>query len=86
MTDHAFKENIKKDRLYTLISDNLESVISVFSSYMDYLLVIAASIGSAAYIVTLDLSIAMILVVIGLSLLVYSFIFKDKLYKKKRSF
>lgn len=83
MTDHAFKENIKKDRLYTLISDNLESVISVFSSYMDYLLVIAASIGSAAYIVTLDIKIAMVLVVIGLSLLVYSFIFKDKLYKKE---
>lgn len=83
MTDHAFKENIKKDRLYTLISDNLESVISVFSSYMDYLLVIAASIGSAAYIVTLDIKIAMVLVVIGLSLLVYSFIFKDKIYKKE---
>lgn len=83
MTDHAFKENIKKDRLYTLISDNLESVISVFSSYMEYLLVIAASIGSAAYIVTLDIKIAMVLVVIGLSLLVYSFIFKDKLYKKE---
>lgn len=83
MTDHAFKENIKKDRLYTLISDNLESVISVFASYMDYLLVIAASIGSAAYIVTLDIKIAMVLVVIGLSLLVYSFIFKDKLYKKE---
>lgn len=83
MTDHAFKENIKKDRLYTLISDNLESVISVFTSYMDYLLVIAASIGSAAYIVTLDLRIAIVLVVIGLSLLAYSFIFKDKLYKKE---
>lgn len=83
MTDHVFKENIKKDRLYTLISDNLESVISVFASYMDYLLVIAASIGSAAYIVTLDIKIAMVLVVIGLSLLVYSFIFKDKLYKKE---
>lgn len=83
MTDHAFKENIKKDRLYTLISDNLERVISVFASYMDYLLVIAASIGSAAYIVTLDIKIAMVLVVIGLSLLVYSFIFKDKLYKKE---
>lgn len=83
MTDHAFKENIKKDRLYTLISDNLESVISVFASYMDYLLVIAASIGSAAYIVTLDARIAMVLVVIGLSLLAYSFIFKDKLYKKE---
>lgn len=83
MTDHAFKENITKDRLYTLISDNLESVISVFASYMDYLLVIAASIGSAAYIVTLDARIAMVLVVIGLSLLVYSFIFKDKLYKKE---
>lgn len=83
MTDHAFKENIKKDRLYTLISDNLEIVISVFSSYMDYLLVISASIGSAAYIVTLDIKIAMVLVVIGLSLLVYSFIFKDKLYKKE---
>lgn len=83
MTDHAFKENIKKDRLYTLISDNLESVISVFASYMDYLLVIAASIGSAAYIVTLDIKIAMVLVVIGLSILVYSFIFKDKLYKKE---
>lgn len=83
MTDYAFKENIEKDRLYTLISDNLESVISVFSSYMDYLLVIAASVGSAAYIVTLDLRIAMVLVVIGLSLLAYSFIFKDKLYKKE---
>lgn len=83
MTDHAFKENIKKDRLYTLISDNLERVISVFASYMDYLLVIAASIGSAAYIVTLDIKIAMVLVVIGLSLLVYSFIFKDNLYKKE---
>lgn len=83
MTDHAFKENIKKDRLYTLISDNLESVISVFASYMNYLLVIAASIGSAAYIVTLDIKIAMVLVVIGLLLLVYSFIFKDKLYKKE---
>lgn len=83
MTDHAFKENIKKDRLYTLISDNLESVISVFASYMEYLLVIAASIGSAAYIVTLDIKIAMVLVVIGLSLLAYSFIFKDKLYKKE---
>lgn len=83
MTDHAFKENIKKDRLYTLISDNLESIISVFASYMDYLLVIAASIGSAAYIVTLDIKIAMVLVVIGLSLLAYSFIFKDKLYKKE---
>ena len=83
MTDHAFKENIKKDRLYTLISDNLESVISVFASYVDYLLVIAASIGSAAYIVTLDVKIAMVLVMIGLSLLAYGFIFKDKLYKKE---
>lgn len=83
MTDHAFKENIKKDRLYTLTSDNLENVISVFASYMDYLLVIAASVGSAAYIVTLDIKIAMVLVIIGLLLLAYSFIFKDKLYKKE---
>lgn len=83
MTEHAFRDNINKDRLYTLISDNLESVISVFASYMDYLLVIAASIGSAAYIVTLDVRIAIVLVLIGLSLLVYSFIFKDTLYKKE---
>lgn len=83
MTDHAFKENIKKDRLYTLISDNLESVITVFTSYMDYLLLIAASIGSAAYIITLDIRIAIVLAMIGLMLLAYSFIFKDKIYKRE---
>lgn len=85
MTEYAFKDNLTKDKLYALISDNLENVISIFDDYTNYLLVIAASLGSAAYIVTLDIRIVIILSAIGLLLLTYSFIFKGKLYKKEET-
>ena len=83
MIDSAFKENIEKDKLYTLISDNLESLVSVFDTYLDYLLVIAASLASVIYIFTLDIKIVIVLSAIGLTLLLYSYAFKGNLYKRE---
>lgn len=83
MIDSAFKENIEKDKLYTLISDNLESLVSVFDTYLDYLLVIAASLASVIYIFTLDIKIVIVLSAIGLALLLYSYVFKGNLYKRE---
>lgn len=69
--------------LYAILNEDLETVLSFFSDLKEYVILLAASVGSAIYIFRLDLRIAIILFIVGILLLVYNLKCKGYLFQSE---